>query len=144
MQKTSLDLLKENSTPADVLIRGRTSMQTDLESQNVSTTFPDRRRHPRYRFSVPITIRCADGAAIAGITIEISGSGLSAITAQSLKIDDIVELEPIAGGKVAALVRRNVGRVHGFEFLNPTVEQTDRIVESCKLLPLYQGTPLGF
>jgi len=119
-------------------------METELGCQKVSETIPDRRRHPRYRFSVPITIRSADGGAIPGITIEISGSGLSAITAHSLKVNDTVELEPIAGGKVLALVRRNIGRVYGFEFLNLAAEQIDQIAESCKLLPLYQGTSLGF
>ena len=47
---------------------------------------PDRRRHPRYRYSVPITIRSAEGATIPGITIEISESGLSAIAAHTLVI----------------------------------------------------------
>jgi hypothetical protein len=119
-------------------------VQTDLDSQKVSSeTFPDRRRHPRYRFSIPITIRSADGAAIPGITIEISESGLSAITADSLKVNDTVELEPIAAGKVLALVRRNIGRVYGFEFLSLTAEQVQRITESCKLLSRYQGKSLG-
>jgi PilZ domain len=119
-------------------------MQTDLGFKKVSATSLDRRRHPRYRFSAPVTIRSAAGVAIPGITIEISGSGLSSITAHSLKVNDTVELEPIAGGKVLAVVRRNIGRVYGLEFLNLTAEQTDRIKESCKVLPLYQGTSLGF
>ena len=117
-------------------------MQTDLDSQKLSGTFPDRRRHPRYRFSVPITIRSAEGTAIPGISIEISESGISAITADSLKVGDTVELEPIAGGKVSAVVRRNVGRLYGFEFLDLTAEQTQRINESCKMLARYLGKTL--
>jgi hypothetical protein len=119
-------------------------MKTDLDAQRVPESFPpDRRRHPRYRFSAPITIRSAEGLAIAGITIEISVSGLSAITADSLKVNDTVELEPILGGRVLALVRRNIGRVSGFEFLNLTAEQVQQITQSCKLLPVYQGKSLG-
>ena len=118
-------------------------MQSDLISQKVSQTVPDRRRHPRYRFSAPITIRSGDGLAIKGISIEISQSGMSAITADSLTLNDTVELEPIAAGKASAIVRRVTGRVYGLEFLNLTPEQGQRITEICRSLPLYQGKSLG-
>ena len=117
-------------------------MQTDLNTK-VPETRPDRRRHARYRFSVPITIRSGQGTPIAGISIEISQSGISAITADPLKVNDTVEIEPIAAGKVSAVVRRNIGRVYGFEFLNLTPEQIKQIQESCKTLALYQNTALG-
>jgi hypothetical protein len=118
-------------------------VQTNLDSHKAAETFPDRRRHPRYRFSEPITIRSADGVAIPGIGIEISVSGMSAITADSLKVNDIVKIEPIGGGTMVAVVRRNIGRVSGFEFLNVTTEQVQRISNSCKVLPLYRDTMLG-
>ena len=54
-----------------------------------------------------------------------------------------MELEPIAGGKVQAVVRRNLGRVSGFEFLSLTAEQTQLVIESCKRLPVYKGNSLG-
>lgn len=54
-----------------------------------------------------------------------------------------MELEPIAGGKVQAVVRRNLGRVYGFEFLSLTAEQTQLVMESCKRLPVYKGNSLG-
>jgi hypothetical protein len=118
-------------------------MQTDVNPEKLPENLPDRRRHPRYRFSIPLTIRSNDGTAIPGISMEISESGLSAITADSLKINDTVELEPIAGSRVSALVRRCIGRVYGFEFLNLTAEQAERITQSCKLLARYQGNKLG-
>lgn len=118
-------------------------MQAELDFKKVSETFPDRRRHPRYRLSVPITIRSAEGASIPGISIEISESGISAITADPLKVNDTVELEPVAAGRVSALVRHSMGRVYGFEFLNLTADQTQRIKESCKVLTRYQGNTLG-
>jgi len=118
-------------------------VQTNLDSHKAAETFLDRRRHPRYRFSEPITICNADGLAIPGIGIEISVSGMSAITADSLKVNDIVKIEPIGGGTILAAVRRNIGRVSGFEFLNVTAEQVQRIRNSCKALPLYRDTRLG-
>ncbi len=75
--------------------------------------------------------------------MEISESGLSAITDASLKVNDKVELEPIAGGNVVAVVRRNRGRVYGFEFITLTPDQSQRIIESCKSLARYQGEKLG-
>jgi hypothetical protein len=78
-----------------------------------------------------------------GISIEISTSGISAIIAESLKVNDTVELEPIADIKALAMVRHNVGKIYGFEFLNLTAEQTHRITERCKLLPRYQSKSLG-
>jgi len=119
------------------------TMRTDVELHEVSETSSDRRRHRRYRSSVPIIIRSVDGVVKRGISIEISESGLSAITSDSLKVDDTVELEPIAGGKAQAVVRRSTGRVYGFEFLNLTAEQIRLITESCKRLPVYKGNSLA-
>src|ERR1700752_1853301 len=80
-------LSKEKSATADVSIReAETPMQPDIDAQKAAGTPPDRRRHPRYRFSVPITIRSSDGAVMPGISIEISASGISAIAPDSLKL----------------------------------------------------------
>jgi hypothetical protein len=68
---------------------------------------------------------------------------MSAITADALTINETVELEPIAAGKVSAVVHRAVGRVYGFEFLNLTPEHGQKITEICKSLPLYRGKALG-
>jgi PilZ domain len=118
-------------------------METNLDSHKAAETFSDRRRHPRYRFSEPIKICSTDGVVISGIGIEFSESGMSAITAESLKVDDIVKIELIGGGTMLAVVRRNIGRISGFEFLNVTAEQGQRIRDSCKVLPLYRDTSLG-
>jgi c-di-GMP-binding flagellar brake protein YcgR len=118
-------------------------MEADLSSEKPSEVVPDRRRHPRYRFSTPITIRSVDGLAMQAITIEISQSGMSAITADALSVNETVELEPIAAGKVSARVHRAIGRVYGFEFLNLTPEEGQKIMEICKSLPLYRGKSLG-
>lgn len=118
-------------------------MPADSDFQNVSETPAERRQHPRYRFSVPMTIRSADGAEIPGISIEISNNGISAITANPLVLNETVELDAVAGEKVHAQVRHNVGRIYGFEFLDLTADQSCRIAERCKTLPLYRGTMLA-
>jgi PilZ domain len=138
---------KEKPESADVPLRAKKwrspPMLTDIDSENTPKSSTDRRRHPRYRFSIPLTIRLADGVVVRGVSIEISASGMSAITANSLKLNELAELEPIAGGRVQAQVRHNIGKVYGFEFLNLTAEQTQQITERCKLLPRYQGNTLG-
>jgi hypothetical protein len=118
-------------------------MQTDFDAQKMTGNPADRRRHTRYRLSVPLTIHTADGALMRGISIEISASGTSAIVADSLKVNDTVELEPIAAVKVLARVRHNVGKIYGFEFLNLTAEQAQRITENCRMLPRYESRSLG-
>jgi hypothetical protein len=143
MQKPGARLTKEKSVPADGLQRGASVMHPDFDAQNVPEVPHDRRRHPRYRLSVPLTIRGADGAVSRGISVEISTSGLSAIVAEPLQLDDTVELEPISAVNVLALVKRRIGKIYGFEFLELTAEQTQRIVDRCKSLPRYRGKSLG-
>lgn len=118
-------------------------MQTDLDHREAPRTVTDRRRHARYRFSVPINIYSADRLVIPGISLEISESGMSAITAASLQLGTTVELESVLATRISALVRHNVGRIYGFEFLNLTVEQTSEINESCKTRSRYQSGTLG-
>jgi hypothetical protein len=110
------------------------------ESERLGRHTEDRRRHPRYRFNVPIAIRIADGSAKTGMTLEISASGISVMTADSLRVGDTVELEPVAGSKALALVRHKAGTLYGFEFLNLTTEQGESIAEACKTLPLYRNS----
>jgi hypothetical protein len=122
--------------------KGPLMQQAELTSKEI-VPCADRRRHHRYRWSAPITIRCSDGTSMKGISIEISRSGMSAITCDSLKLNDTVEVESIDGMWLAAVVRRNVGRVHGFEFVKLTSEAIQRIVDSCQMLAVYQTSSLG-
>jgi len=107
-------------------------------SHQMSAATSDRRRHPRYRFSIPITVHAADETATSGMSLEISGSGISVLLGVSLKIGETVELEPIAGSKASALVRRKTGKVYGFEFINLSSEQISQIANSCKKRPLFR------
>jgi hypothetical protein len=112
-------------------------------SQEASQNVPDRRRHPRYRYSAPITVLAADGSVVPGITLEISESGLSAVFGVPLRVGDKTEVEPIAGGKASARIRRNFGKVYGFEFLDLTTEQVHHLREKCKMLPIYRCQALA-
>lgn len=98
---------------------------------------PDRRRHHRFRLSVPISVSGSDSSVIPAITLEISEAGLSAVLVSDLHIGDFVKIYPIAGETFAAHVRHRVGRVSGFEFLNPSELQVSRLREICTRLPRY-------
>ena len=113
-------------------------MGTDIASNEQFPSVADRRRHDRYRFSAPIAIHPAGRSAIQGMSLEISESGMSALIGHALVVGDTVELEPVASGRVSALVRRHNGKIYGFEFLNLSPEQIQRIGEICKPLPKYQ------
>jgi hypothetical protein len=103
----------------------------------------NRRRHARYRFSAPISVHISDGPAIPAITLEISEKGLSAVLASPLEIGCTVQLEPVAAAAVTAQVRHKVGRVYGFEFLKITEEQTKKLQDVCRTLPLYPPNSMG-
>jgi len=141
--KAGCGSLKKNRCPPMVFKEALPSMHPDFDAQNVPEVPHDRRRHPRYRLSVPLTIRVADGAVVRGISVEISTSGLSAIVAEPLQLNDTVELEPISALNVLALVKRRIGKIYGFEFLQLTAEQNQQIVDRCKSLPQYRGKSLG-
>lgn len=113
-------------------------MRTETASSEAPLGILDRRRHDRYRFSAPITVHLNGGSALPGISLEISESGMSALIGATLVVGTTVELEPVAGSRVSALVRRHSGKIHGFEFLNLTFAQIHQIAEVCKSLPKYQ------
>jgi hypothetical protein len=77
------------------------------------------------------------------MSLEISESGVSVLIGDVLTVGETVELEPVAGGRVSALIRRHCGKIYGFEFMNLTSGQIQRIVESCKVLPLYNSKALN-
>jgi hypothetical protein len=107
------------------------------ESLNPTGSLVDRRLHPRYRFSVPVSVTGNDCAIIPAITLEISEGGLSAVLASPLSMGATVKIYPVASDTVTAQVRRQVGKIYGFQFLNLTPEQTGRLRNICSRLPRY-------
>ena len=77
------------------------------------------------------------------MTIEISESGMSICTGAPLIVGDRVDLEPIGGGRVSAVVRRKLGKVYGVEFVSVTAERTQAIRRLCGRLPLFNGGMTG-
>ena len=92
----------------------------------------DRRRHPRYRFSEPMKVRCQDGACLDGISVEISQSGMSGMIQGLLRPGDVVRLQPVTDVITAAVVRHKLGLLYGFEFLGLAGELALKIAERCR------------
>ncbi len=103
----------------------------------------DRRRHKRFRFAIPISVRFGDGAPIPAMTLEISEGGLSAVLASPLNLGGTVQLESVAPGAISAQVSHKVGKIYGFEFLKLTEEQATRLRFICGRLPRYPDNKLG-
>jgi|SRR5271154_3060338 len=115
----------------------------DTGFKEASPSAVERRRRPRYLFSLAMTIRSADGLAMHGISVEISESGISAMVSGLLTPGDTVELEPVAGGRMPAVVRHKLGRLYGFEFVGLSAEQAGRIAENCERLGKYHSQTRG-
>jgi c-di-GMP-binding flagellar brake protein YcgR len=97
----------------------------------------ERRRSRRYRYSVPISIRTAYATDIRAMSVEISETGASLMTGGNLKVGEIVQLDPIGDDAAQAIVRRNVGKIYGLEFLCLSAAQSEQIRRMCAKLPAY-------
>jgi len=84
-----------------------------------------------------ISICRKDGIEIFATSFEISESGMSVATPNYLNVGEVVELFPIVGSWVKAIVRRKVRAMYGFEFLGLTEGQTKQLRELCEGLPLF-------
>jgi len=73
------------------------------------------------------------------MTFEISEGGLSAATPNILRIGEVVELNPVLGYRLKAIVRRKHGAMYGFEFLWLTEEQKASIRAKCQSLPAFRS-----
>ncbi|MGH9745490.1 MAG: PilZ domain-containing protein [Candidatus Acidiferrales bacterium] len=112
----------------------------DPHSENASSE--DRRKHARYRFSAPITVRTSDGASISSMSVEISQSGMSIATTAALRSGDTLEIEPVGGGKASAIIRHRQGNFYGVEFISIADNQVEQIKDTCRMLPKFRTTSL--
>jgi len=103
----------------------------------------EKRRHTRHRCAISIEIRVEDPRGrfdiFDAMTFEISEGGLSAATPNILLIGEHVELYPLLGHRLRAVVRRKHGAMYGFEFLKLTEEQKLSIRKKCENLPLFSS-----
>jgi hypothetical protein len=97
----------------------------------------DRRKHTRYQLSVPIQLSVTDRPTIQGLTIEISEGGFGAAIGASLEVGSRVTATPIGYNEMLSVVRWIRGRAYGFEFLDLSSEQQQRIRDHCRKLPLH-------
>jgi len=117
--------------------------QPKREDPCQSTATAERRRHSRFRYSKSIEIRVEDPRgrydSFDAMTFEISESGLSAATANILLVGEQVELNPVMGFRLHAMVRRKNGAMYGFEFVGLTEQQGESIRRQCETLPLFSS-----
>jgi len=106
----------------------------------VSSSGHDRRKAPRYRWSVPVEISKSDDPIRRGLTIEISDGGFSAAISASLEVGDRVVVTPSGYDAMLAVVRWIRGRAYGFEFLELSSGQQQRIKDDCRRLLLYRSS----
>jgi PilZ domain len=108
------------------------SIRADPALYSMGPDAPGRRKHSRYLFSEAMTVRSEQGMEMPGISVEMSARGMSAVVSRLLREGETVQLEPVAGGRTAALVRHKLGRLHGFEFVDLSADQLAKIAESCE------------
>jgi hypothetical protein len=117
----------------------KTALDHDSENANSS----DRRNHPRYRFSAPVTVRKSDGTRISSISVEISPSGMSIVTTENLQSGDPIKIEPVGGAEASAVIRHRHGNFYSLEFLHLAPAQAERIKDSCRTLPIFRTKSLN-
>jgi hypothetical protein len=97
----------------------------------------NRRKHTRYQLSIPLQFFVTDRPIIQGLTIEISEGGFGATIDASLEVGDRATVNPIGYNAMLAVVRWSRGRAYGFEFLELSSDQQQRIRDHSRTLPLY-------
>jgi hypothetical protein len=118
-------------------------MKAELDQDAKKPNSSDRRKHPRYRFSAPVTVRKSDGTRISSMSIEISPSGMSIATTESLQSGDPIKIEPVGGAEASAIIRHRHGNFYGLEFLHLAPDQEERIKDSCRTLPIFRTKSLN-
>lgn len=103
----------------------------------------ERRRYSRHRYATSIEIRVEDPRGrfdlFDAMTFEISEGGLSAATPNILVVGEHVQLHPVMGLRLHAIVRRKHGAMYGFEFVGLTDDQRGKIRKECERLPLFSS-----
>jgi len=129
-------------TPQDVALNEKRLLPVDAEGQpkleesRQSTATAERRRHSRHRYSKSVEIRVANPRGRHdefAMTFEISESGISAATSNILLVGERVELNPVMGFRLPAIVRRKNGAMYGFEFVG--LSERECIRKQCESLP---------
>jgi PilZ domain len=98
------------------------------------------RHEPRFKLEVEISIRTRSCGVLAGRTVDISESGISAILKIEVPLSEIVELGfvlPIGRVNIPAMVRQRDAFRYGFQFIGSGAAQ-DVIRSTCRQLAVEQ------
>jgi hypothetical protein len=99
----------------------------------------DRRKHTRHQWVKRVVVRLANGKMFEGTSFEISESGMSAVfPSAELRLGESVELSPILGYQLDAVLRHTNGKMYGFEFVGLGEEQVRKLSQQCKTLPFFR------
>lgn len=103
------------------------------------------RRHPRWIFSTPFTVRHLDAGGVRrlrGITLDLSEGGMGALVQGNLERGEAVEIDLHFEGQefnAAAIVRYTGSVRSGFEFLGMTGEERAKITRIVSRKPDVSG-----
>jgi PilZ domain len=117
-----------------------------LEAENQPALRPspelaDARREPRYKLAVDITIKTKTCGVLEGHTVDISGSGISALLRLEVPLGEFVELQfvlPFGPVAIYATVRQRNAFRYGFQFVESHALR-EIIHATCKSLKLEQS-----
>ena len=99
------------------------------------------RHEPRFKLEVDISIRTRSCGVLAGRTVDISESGISAMLKIEVPLSEIVELGfmlPIGRVNISAMVRQRDAFRYGFQFIGSDAAQ-DVIQSTCRQLAVEQA-----
>jgi len=99
------------------------------------------RHDPRFKLEVEISIRTRTHGVLAGYTVDISESGISAILKIEVPLSEIVELGfmvPIGRVNIPAMVRQRDCFRYGFQFIGSGAAQ-EVIRSTCRQLAVEQS-----
>jgi PilZ domain len=116
-----------------------------LKTQNESATSAvpgvvAARHEPRFKLEVEISVSTRTHGVLAGYTVDISESGISAILKIEVPLSEIVELGflvPIGRVNIPAMVRQRDAFRYGFQFIGSDAAK-DVIRSTCRQLAVEQ------
>ena len=96
------------------------------------------RHEPRFKLGVEISIRTRTHGVLAGYTVDISESGISAILKIEVPLSEIVEFGFIGRVNIPAMVRQRDCFRYGFQFIGSGAAQ-EVIRSTCRQLAVEQS-----
>jgi hypothetical protein len=115
--------------------------QNQAASSSVPGVVTGARHEPRFKLDVDISIRTRSRGVLAGHTVDISESGISAVLKIEVPLSEIVELGfmlPIGRVNISAMVRQRDAFRYGFQFIGSDAAQ-DVIRSTCRQLAVEQA-----